>query len=243
MPGRRRSLPGTQAFRRAVPRASAPGKSGGICQKHHRIGYCQTLTGCRSLCNSRYRSIPVRPGRAAPVPSEIRHAVPSLRGPPRRPAARARHGRRAHHADPPAPRRRRRRAAEHHGGRADEDDPQLRWQRALCDLAVHQLDDLGAQLGQLRDGPAGREPGTEPGSADRRPARPEPAPRTDAAAPVPLLGRVGSAEWNLLTDEVSWSEELCQIFGRDPRRTAPLTLDELPSWLFPEDQHDADRDW
>lgn len=32
----------------------------------------------------------------------------------------------------------------------DEEDPQLRWQRALCDLAVHHLDDLGAHLGQLR---------------------------------------------------------------------------------------------
>lgn len=34
----------------------------------------------------------------------------------------------------------------------NDDDPQQRWQRALCDLAVHQLDDLGAHLGQLRAG-------------------------------------------------------------------------------------------
>lgn len=31
-------------------------------------------------------------------------------------------------------------------------DPQLRWQRALCDLAVHHLDDLGGHLDQLREG-------------------------------------------------------------------------------------------
>ena len=50
-----------------------------------------------------------------------------------------------------------------------------------------------------------------------------------------LLSRVGSAEWNLLTDEVSWSEELYEIFGRPPE-AGPLSLDELPSVLFPEDQ-------
>ncbi|MFF5422684.1 PP2C family protein-serine/threonine phosphatase, partial [Streptomyces misionensis] len=50
-----------------------------------------------------------------------------------------------------------------------------------------------------------------------------------------LIGRVGSAEWNLLTDEVSWSEELFQIFGRSPE-AGPLSLDELPSVLVPEDQ-------
>ena len=46
---------------------------------------------------------------------------------------------------------------------------------------------------------------------------------------------MGSAEWNLLTDEVSWSEELYQIFGRDPE-AGGLSLDELPSVLLAEDQ-------
>ncbi|WP_431948829.1 PP2C family protein-serine/threonine phosphatase [Actinacidiphila sp. bgisy167] len=104
----------------------------------------------------------------------------------------------------------------------DEDDPQLRWQRALCDLAVHQLDDLGAHLGQLRDGlPAAGE-------------APAPAP---PPPPVPgrALGRAGSAEWDLVTDGVHWTEELYRIFGRT-REDGPLTLDELPSWLFAEDQ-------
>ncbi|WP_171166676.1 PP2C family protein-serine/threonine phosphatase [Streptomyces sp. I05A-00742] len=97
------------------------------------------------------------------------------------------------------------------------DDPLGRWQRALCDLATHQLDDLGAHLGQLRDGlPA-----------------PDPAPPAEDRALPP--GRAGSAEWNFLTDEVTWSDELFQIFGRRPEDGA-LTLDELPSRLFEEDR-------
>ena len=126
---------------------------------------------------------------------------------------------------------------------AHEDDPRQRWQRALCDLAMHQLDDLRAQFGQLRDGapavtlPAGQD------SADPGIAREDAAPEEDGSffdgsftsdagaaygeAPVrtgSLLTRVGSAEWNLLTDEVSWSEELFQIFGRS-REQGPMSLD------------------
>ncbi|MGW4035927.1 PP2C family protein-serine/threonine phosphatase [Streptomyces sp. NPDC004778] len=108
----------------------------------------------------------------------------------------------------------------------DEDDPQLRWQRALCELAVHHLDTLDEHLGQLRAG--------------------LPGPPSDASAPEgeeapedlragSLQSRVGSAEWNLLTDESSWSEELYEIFGR-PLGSAPLSLDDLPSVLLPEDQ-------
>ncbi|MCT4357146.1 SpoIIE family protein phosphatase [Streptomyces sp. Je 1-79] len=125
----------------------------------------------------------------------------------------------------------------------DEDDPKNRWQRALCDLAVHQLDDLGAHLGQLKagipdeltaaptadlveaDAEAEAEATSDPGAAYG-----VPAPRTGS-----LLSRVGSAEWNLLNDEVSWSEELYQIFGRNPE-SGPMSLDELPSMVFAEDQ-------
>ncbi|MFF8097698.1 PAS domain-containing protein [Streptomyces sp. NPDC016675] len=95
--------------------------------------------------------------------------------------------------------------------RGDGTDPRGRWQRALYDLALHQLSDLDEHLAQLRDGPA-------------------PAPR-----PGSLLSRVGSAEWNLLTDEAEWSGELFQIFGRDPA-TAPLSLDELPSLVVADDR-------
>ncbi|WP_405495925.1 PP2C family protein-serine/threonine phosphatase [Streptomyces sp. NBC_00096] len=106
----------------------------------------------------------------------------------------------------------------------DDDDAQGRWQRALCDLAVHHLDDLRAHLGQLKEGL----PPTAPESA----ALPQAAPETGAEA---QQTRVGSAEWNLLTDEVSWSDELFQIFGRSPEAGA-LPLDELGSTLFSEDQ-------
>ncbi|WP_318217221.1 PP2C family protein-serine/threonine phosphatase [Streptomyces sp. SCL15-6] len=95
--------------------------------------------------------------------------------------------------------------------RHDATDPQGRWQRALYDLALHQLSDLDEHLAQLRDGPA-------------------PAPR-----PGSLLSRVGSAEWNLLTDEADWSGELFRILGLDPA-AAPLSLDELPSLVLAEDR-------
>ncbi|MFJ6699066.1 PP2C family protein-serine/threonine phosphatase [Streptomyces sp. NPDC091272] len=112
----------------------------------------------------------------------------------------------------------------------ESDDAQLRWQRALCDLAVHQLDDLGCHLGQLKDGlPAAP---AEPAVAATPSPAGSPPPLPDAGS---LLTRVGSAEWNLLTDEVSWSDELYEIFGRG-RGSGPLSLDELPAALLPDDQ-------
>ncbi|MFF5256115.1 SpoIIE family protein phosphatase [Streptomyces leeuwenhoekii] len=99
-----------------------------------------------------------------------------------------------------------------------------RWQRALYDLALHQLDDLDAHLAQLRDGPPPACPAAR--EAPRDPARP---------ASGSLLSRVGSAEWNLLTDVAEWSGELYRILGRDPS-APPLTLDELPSLVLTEDR-------
>ncbi|MFF3191348.1 PP2C family protein-serine/threonine phosphatase [Streptomyces misionensis] len=110
--------------------------------------------------------------------------------------------------------------------RADGPDPEERWQRALYDLALHQLDDVDAHLAQLRDGPA------------PLPTGPAPAPSPAPAARAPrgsLLSRVGSAEWNLLTDEATWSAELYRILGLDPELPA-LTLDELPSLVLEEDR-------
>ncbi|CAM5742917.1 PP2C family protein-serine/threonine phosphatase [Streptomyces hirsutus] len=116
------------------------------------------------------------------------------------------------------------------GTPADTSDPQGRWQRALYDLALHQLNDLDEHLAQLRDGPL-------PVPAPAAPAGPAgPAPTTQSTpGQGPLLSRVGSAEWNLLTDEASWSGELYRILDRDPA-APPLTLDELPSLV-----HDEDR--
>ncbi|SES31216.1 PP2C family protein-serine/threonine phosphatase [Streptomyces qinglanensis] len=122
-------------------------------------------------------------------------------------------------------------------------DPGTRWRRALCELAVHQLDDLGSQLDQLREGMPPETPRAWP-SADQPPgeaaadtggaAYSAARPSGESAAPA-RRDRVGSAEWNLLTDEVSWSPELYGIFGRTGR-DGPLSLDELPSWVVPEDQ-------
>ncbi|MEU2072844.1 SpoIIE family protein phosphatase [Streptomyces sp. NPDC013489] len=121
----------------------------------------------------------------------------------------------------------------------NDDDPQQRWQRALCDLAVHQLDDLGAHLGQLRAGVPEQlvtEESAETAPDTSLPTDPgtaygEAAPQRTGS----LLSRVGSAEWNLLTDEVSWSEELFQIFGRT-RENGPMSLDEMPTMVFVDDQ-------
>ncbi|CAL9323016.1 PP2C family protein-serine/threonine phosphatase [Streptomyces sp. SudanB182_2057] len=104
--------------------------------------------------------------------------------------------------------------------RGDGADPEERWQRALYDLALRQLNDIDAHLAQLRDGPP-------PG-----PARPEPPP---AAPDGSLLARVGSAEWDLLTDRATWSAELYRLLGLDPAGPA-LTLDELPGLILPEDR-------
>ncbi|MFK0117804.1 PAS domain-containing protein [Streptomyces sp. NPDC090994] len=104
------------------------------------------------------------------------------------------------------------------GARGNGADPRGRWQLALYDLALHQLDDLDQHLAQLRDGPLPRTPTAGP-----------------AARAGSLLSRVGSAEWNLLTDGADWSPELYRILGRDPA-APPLTLDELPSVVLEQDR-------
>jgi serine phosphatase RsbU (regulator of sigma subunit) len=107
-------------------------------------------------------------------------------------------------------------------------DPEDRWQRALYDLAVRQLDDVDAHLAQLRDGP-------EPVPTGPSESADAPAPRPAPTACGSLISRVGSAEWNLLSDEASWSGELYRILGLDPASPA-LTLDELPTLVVDEDR-------
>ncbi|NJP52029.1 SpoIIE family protein phosphatase [Streptomyces sp. SBST2-5] len=107
------------------------------------------------------------------------------------------------------------------GTPADAADPRNRFQRALYDLALHQLNDLDEHLAQLREAP-------RHASGPSSPA--PPVPRQGS-----LVSRVGSAEWNLLTDEANWSPELYGLLGRDPA-APPLTLDELPSLVLHEDR-------
>ncbi|MFK4148827.1 PP2C family protein-serine/threonine phosphatase [Streptomyces sp. NPDC004065] len=121
------------------------------------------------------------------------------------------------------------------GAREDVSDPRSRWERALCELALHQLADLGEHLAQLRDGPPPVHAVHEVVAAAPAATGHEAAGPDGAARQGSLLARVGSAEWNLLTDEADWSGELYRILGRDPAAPA-LTLDELPSLVLDEDR-------
>ncbi|RKN44787.1 SpoIIE family protein phosphatase [Streptomyces hoynatensis] len=94
-------------------------------------------------------------------------------------------------------------------GERDE-GPGHRLRDAVWELAAEGLSAVAEELSRLRPGPQGEG--------------------------LARLGeRVGNAEWNLLTDGVVWSDELYSIFGR-PVEEGPLTLDQLPSCLPPEDQ-------
>ncbi|MFI2733607.1 SpoIIE family protein phosphatase [Streptomyces sp. NPDC018711] len=51
---------------------------------------------------------------------------------------------------------------------------------------------------------------------------------------VQRLGNLGWASWNLITDVITWSDQVYIIFGRDPAR-GPMRLEELPEHLAAED--------
>nr|WP_228396023.1 SpoIIE family protein phosphatase [Streptomyces sp. RB17] len=53
-------------------------------------------------------------------------------------------------------------------------------------------------------------------------------------ADVQRLGNLGWANWNLLTREVSWSEQTYAVLGRPPAEQ-PLGLERLPDLALPED--------
>lgn len=50
------------------------------------------------------------------------------------------------------------------------------------------------------------------------------------------LARLGWGEWNLVTGQVTWSEELYRIYERDPA-LGPLPQEESAAIMLPEDQH------
>ncbi|MCX4775912.1 SpoIIE family protein phosphatase [Streptomyces sp. NBC_01264] len=53
-------------------------------------------------------------------------------------------------------------------------------------------------------------------------------------ADLQRLGNLGWAGWNLVTDTVTWSEQVYAIFDRDPGR-GPMPLEELPRHVVAED--------
>ncbi|MET9885569.1 SpoIIE family protein phosphatase [Streptomyces sp. NPDC006430] len=53
-------------------------------------------------------------------------------------------------------------------------------------------------------------------------------------ADMQRLGNLGWVAWNLATDTITWSEQVYAMFHRDPRE-GPMTLEELPRHLHPDD--------
>ncbi|MFI9252147.1 SpoIIE family protein phosphatase [Streptomyces sp. NPDC053069] len=51
---------------------------------------------------------------------------------------------------------------------------------------------------------------------------------------VQRLGNLGWANWNLITEEISWSDQTYAVLGRDPEQP-PLGLEQLPDLALPED--------
>lgn len=51
---------------------------------------------------------------------------------------------------------------------------------------------------------------------------------------VQRLGNIGWGEWNLMTNEIGWSDQLYVIFDRDPA-LGPMSLDEIRAAVVPED--------
>jgi hypothetical protein len=58
---------------------------------------------------------------------------------------------------------------------------------------------------------------------------------TGTQAPADGAALLGDAEWDLRNDRVAWSAEMYRIFARAPQE-GPLTLDQLPGALHPEDR-------
>lgn len=57
---------------------------------------------------------------------------------------------------------------------------------------------------------------------------------TRRLADMQRLGNLGWAGWDLVTDTLTWSDQVYAVFDRDPRE-GPMTLEELPLHVLPED--------
>ena len=49
------------------------------------------------------------------------------------------------------------------------------------------------------------------------------------------MTHIGNWDWNLVTGEVYWSDELYRIFGRSPQESG-ATYDEFLSYVHPDDR-------
>ncbi len=54
------------------------------------------------------------------------------------------------------------------------------------------------------------------------------------------MAHIGNWDWNLVTGEVHWSEELYRIFGRNPQESG-ATYDELLNYIHPKDREYVDN--
>ncbi|MBP0454439.1 MULTISPECIES: hypothetical protein [unclassified Kitasatospora] len=82
----------------------------------------------------------------------------------------------------------------------------------------------GTPTGRPADGGAGT--GPETGAADDA-VDGRVDDRAHGTTQAPSGPGVGSAEWDLLTDDIRWSDEVFRLLGCDPGR-GPLSLDRLP---------------
>ncbi len=55
------------------------------------------------------------------------------------------------------------------------------------------------------------------------------------------IGHIGNWDWDLVTGETYWSDEMYQIFGRNPNESG-ATYDELLNSIHPEDRESVDHD-
>src|SRR6185503_6618190 len=76
---------------------------------------------------------------------------------------------------------------------------------------------------------------TSEGGSAGRPARVETAHLERQLAAAQQITHIGSFEWDLTTNAVTWSDELYRIYGLEPQ-SCEITLDVFVSKLHPEDR-------
>ena len=54
------------------------------------------------------------------------------------------------------------------------------------------------------------------------------------------MAHIGNWDWNLVTDEVYWSDEIYRIFGRNPQESG-ATYDEFLNYIHPDDRDYVDN--